>query len=53
MKMNLGLNAQVFAVIWKSMPYVENGTEWYVFLCTVKIVHSLKPVLLQTVSNTA
>jgi hypothetical protein len=28
MKMNLGLNAQVFTVIWKSMPYVENGTEW-------------------------
>jgi hypothetical protein len=28
------------------MPDVENGTEWYVFLCTVKIVHSLQSVLL-------
>jgi hypothetical protein len=32
MKINLGLNAQVFTVIWKSMPYVEYGNECYVFM---------------------
>jgi hypothetical protein len=49
MKINLGLNAQIFTVIWKLklMPYVEYGTECYLrFLCTVTIVHSLQSVLL-------
>jgi hypothetical protein len=45
MKINLGLNSQVFTVIWKPMPYVENGTEMVCFLRTVKKINYLQPVL--------